>query len=237
MAKFVNHTSCDACGSSDALAHYSDGGKHCFSCGYTRGSSTSPYVKELEQSDEKVIKIPDDISFEYSQDCLAWVNKYGLTAQDLIKHNVKWSARYQQLIYIYQKMVGGGVGCVQARNFSPNAVSKYFNQGDATNVLPIYSSTNRNSTLVIVEDSISAIKVSGYMDSLPLLGSYLPILKTLAIKKLCYDNVILWLDHDKYKNALVISEQFSYLGVDSRVIVTDLDPKEYTMEYIKEKLK
>jgi len=237
MAKFVKHTECDSCGSSDALAHYDDGGKHCFSCGFTRGSTTSPYVRELEESDEKTITIPDDISYEYSPACLEWVAKFGLTPQDLIKHQVRWSKRYQQLIYIYEKMDGVGIGCVQARNFSTSAVSKYFNQGDATNVLPIYSSTNRNSTIVIVEDSLSAIKVSGYIDSMPLLGSYLPILKILAIKKLRYDNVIIWLDHDKYKNALDIAEHFTLLGVGTRIVVTPLDPKEYTLEYIKDKLK
>ena len=39
MAEFLEHSGCDACGSSDALANYDDGGTHCFSCGVsTRGS-------------------------------------------------------------------------------------------------------------------------------------------------------------------------------------------------------
>ena len=44
MAKFIKHTSCDHCGSSDALALYDDGGQHCFSCGYTIRPNVSPYV-------------------------------------------------------------------------------------------------------------------------------------------------------------------------------------------------
>jgi twinkle protein len=32
-SEYMYKTSCDNCGSSDANAVYSDGGKHCFSCG------------------------------------------------------------------------------------------------------------------------------------------------------------------------------------------------------------
>ena len=35
MSKFLRHEGCPECGSSDALAIYEDGGKHCFAAGCT----------------------------------------------------------------------------------------------------------------------------------------------------------------------------------------------------------
>lgn len=41
MSSFTGHSSCDKCSSSDALATYSDGGTHCFSCGAHNSSDSS----------------------------------------------------------------------------------------------------------------------------------------------------------------------------------------------------
>ena len=89
---------------------------------------------------------------------------------------------------------------------------------------------------MINEDAISAIKVSHFYDSMPLLGSYLPLTKVAAIKELMYDKVVLWLDHDKYTNAMTIAQQFGWIGFNTKVVCTPLDPKEYTIPFIKEKL-
>jgi twinkle protein len=46
---FVYHSSCEDCGSSDALANYADGGTHCFSCGKTR-KEEQPTIKPKKES-------------------------------------------------------------------------------------------------------------------------------------------------------------------------------------------
>ena len=99
MAKYLHHTACSHCGSSDANAVYDDGGEHCFSCGYHKGSNISGYVKQAEDIHE-VIKLPDDLSFEYSQEALEWVKQYHLSAEDLIKHKVYFSKLKSQYIFI-----------------------------------------------------------------------------------------------------------------------------------------
>ena len=238
MAKFIKHTSCDHCGSSDALALYDDGGQHCFSCGYTIRPNVSPYVTAAMQRDEddESIIVPNDIGFEYDRAVLDWVSRYDMDATDLIAHKVYWSKSKQQLIFMYPKIKGNGIGCLQARNFKFNAKTKYHNQGNAKNVLPIYSSVAKENVLVITEDAISAIKVSHFYDSMPLLGSYLPLPKITAIKELLYNEIILWLDHDKYSNALTIAKQFQWIGIKAKVVCTPLDPKEYTIPFIKDKL-
>ena len=66
-SKFVGHESCDACGSSDAKAVYSDGGSYCFSChavgkgeGSSAFSSTEPTkLKRKLELTGVVADIPD----------------------------------------------------------------------------------------------------------------------------------------------------------------------------------
>ena len=235
-SKFLHHTACDACGSSDALGHYSDGGQYCFSCGYTIRPNISGYVREVEVEPEKIIKVPSDISNEYSEEALQWCNQYGIGVDDLIKHRVKWSKYYNQLIFIYEKVDHKGIGVVQARNFTPGA-RKYFNQGDMKEVLPIYHHSDDEESLVIVEDAISAIKVSRQYDAMPLLGSSLMLHKVPQIKRAGYRRVVMWLDHDKYKEAQGIATKFQLLGLSTYVMATDLDPKCYPDDEIKYKLK
>jgi translation initiation factor 1 (eIF-1/SUI1) len=49
--------------------------------------------------------------------------------------------------------------------------------------------------------------------------------------------VYIWLDRDKAKNAIRIKNRLKGLGLKSKVIVTDLDPKEYTTKEIEQWLK
>lgn len=240
---FTHHEPCYVCGSSDANAQYSDGSSHCFSCGYHKSSNVSGYVlaaaKKEDSDGDPVLKLPDDIGYEYSQECLEWVDQYSLRATDLIRNTVMWSARRNQLIYVYPYMDKPGIGCIQARNFTPGT-TKYYNQGDVNQVLPVYQYTKElpSKRLVLVEDAISAIKVCGvtWVDAMPLLGSHLPLHKIAKLKKLEYSTVTVWLDHDKYREALNIAEKLRYIGIDASVVTSDLDPKCYDTPYIAYKI-
>ena len=52
-----------------------------------------------------------------------------------------------------------------------------------------------------------------------------------------FKRILIWLDRDKAINALRIKRKFLQRGVDSRVIITDNDPKEYSKGEIREWLK
>jgi hypothetical protein len=45
--------------------------------------------------------------------------------------------------------------------------------------------------------------------------------------------VRIWLDRDKAKESLKMARNLSALGIDSRSVITELDPKEYGKEQIK----
>ena len=51
-SEFVRHEPCSACGSSDALARYSDNHAHCFSCGhYEHGDGSVSFHKPQRTMD------------------------------------------------------------------------------------------------------------------------------------------------------------------------------------------
>lgn len=76
----------------------------------------------------------------------------------------------------------------------------------------------------LVEDSLSAIKVSRVIDSIPLFGSSINNDKLVRILK-GYDRVYVWLDENKFTTAQSIAVRCQLLGVDAKVIYSQLDPK------------
>lgn len=239
--KFLYHTSCNRCGSSDAKGIYSDGSSYCFSCRtYLKGNMSGYVITAKQQSEgEKLITPPDDINFEYSQECLQWLHQYDLVASDLIRHRVFWSNKYNQLLFIFQATDKPGVGLIQGRNFSEGK-SKYFNVGDVNRVLPVFQfqEKERSDTLVLVEDVVSAIKIASnvWVDAAPILGSSIHTDKIVKLCNLGYKTVIVWLDHDKYREAMAISQKFKYAGPDSWIVTSDLDPKCYGLDILAKKL-
>jgi hypothetical protein len=234
MADFVRHTSCESCGSSDAKANYSDGSSYCFSCSTYAGPNAGSWQPPQEYSDNKrLIHIPEDISFEYSEEALKWVAKYDLTAADLIRHKVYFSKWRNQLLFFYERFMGGDVGCLLARNFNSNT-TKYHLIGSREEVMPVYKSAFDCDTLVLTEDSISAIKVSRVCDAMPCLGSTIGLQKIARIKKMGYEKIRIWLDSDKALSSSGLAQKLAFICDDVRTINTDLDPKCYPHFTIKE---
>ena len=94
--------------------------------------------------------------------------------------------------------------------------------------------------LLVVEDVLSAIKIArlrheGYCAT-PLLGSSLSKQAEHQLVKR-YKHIYVWLDRDKAKNAVRIRNKLRSQGVESRVIISPLDPKEYNKTEISEWLK
>jgi prepilin-type processing-associated H-X9-DG protein len=53
--RFIRHTSCEQCGSSDANALYADGSLYCFSCrNYTEPPKDKTRLEELLGDDTKI---------------------------------------------------------------------------------------------------------------------------------------------------------------------------------------
>lgn len=235
---FISHEPCPACGSKDNLGRYADGSAWCFGCRYYErpNGRVDPRVREtLKSAPKDYSDPPDDLSLDFSAEAAAWLSQYGLTLEELKERGVRYSPSKNQIIFVM------GQGIWQARNFGEYAKKrKYFTQGEVNDHLSVYtyggnSPCVHTGTLVLVEDCVSAIKVARQCDAMPLLGSSISYKKLERINHL-YDSVVFWLDADKFKEAQGLSTRGSLLGLSSRVIFTQLDPKEYDDETILELL-
>lgn len=262
---FVRHTACPRCGSRDNRAEYSDGSSWCFGCStFTRGGLSSAQLREvLLQSNSDADggevdlrtypTLPQDCSIEFPDAIGKYLSRYAIQVGDAVRRGLLWSNFYEQLIFpYYSYRERGRLVCIQARNFNKERASKakYFNQGSASETLPIYkASTHRDNPyevhgerdanngladkgkLLITEDALSAIKIAHQCDAMPCLGTYLPKHKIMALRPL-YSSVIVWLDHDKWREARAIADSFKLLGVKASTLLTELDPKCYTDDEI-----
>ena len=257
MANFVRHEPCPNCGSRDNLGRYDDGSAFCFGCEYReRATHYRPKVTD-EHINREIPALPDDTSTNYSAEAVAWLGQYHLSIEESIKAGIRWSDSKQQLIFLLED------GCWQARNFygPVKAKRKYFTAGNVNDSIKLYlvsqqpvaqlrSSTEQekeesqgNRTLAVVEDCVSAIRIAGCdaaggaCDAMPVLGSHVSRERLCRIARL-YSHLIIWLDHDKFKEAQALASSAKMLGLSSRLIYTDLDPKCYTDEelttYIKD---
>lgn len=248
MARFLKHIGCDRCGSSDAKAVYDDGGTFCYSCRSVNSAKISPYVASSLRPDaeEKQVKLPYDITQNYSTDAVAWCNKYNISVEQMIQNNMVYSPHRDQLIFTFYDD-NKNLLAYQARNL--NAVSKakrYYTCGDVNELLPIYpcrfplSGDSNPRHLVLVEDCLSAIKVAHTealgADAMPLLGSGISRTKLTRLRPF-YDVLDVFLDPDMWHKSLNIVKQAQLLGFKARPIQADCDPKELSYYNLKELLK
>jgi len=233
--------------SEDNLAVYSDGHKFCFSCGYGVYLNGIDHLKsklnpEASQLKEELIYLPVDCDVNYPKRVLSWLNLYKIGENDLYKHNVMWSESMQRLIFpVYNTKKDRALTAWQGRAFhlSPAQLArapKWFGRGNLKQTLNIIGS---GSTLVIVEDILSAIKITkAGSKALPIYGSFIgrdrfkEILRYLDGTKKVY----VWLDKDKWKESVREARMARLCGLDCGVINTDLDPKLVSLTEIRNKL-
>lgn len=248
---YVTHGPCPKCGSRDNLGTYKDGHQWCFGCGYhvRTERSLGDRVQSVSRNDQTIVQnglqsIPNDASKHLGYEGLRWIKQYGITDEELQRYNVMWSDDKRQLIFpIYD--AEGMLLAWQARNFDPELLSKrkYYTAGRIDEVLYIlrmgghyyHNRLDINSSICLVEDVASAIKLSRYIPAMPLFGSHIST-QRLNRLRLIFNRVVVWLDRDKAKNAYKGALMASQMGFATQVVVTELDPKDLSDEIIKKEL-
>lgn len=231
MAVFVKHEPCPQCGSKDNLGRYSDGSAWCFGCHYKEAPDGASFIPNQPEKEPDGIQLADDLCNDFPRHVVEWLARYDISVEEALKHGWKYSPSWNQLTFIFRDGNGRPV-VVQSRNFSANAKRKYFNSGSVADVLPIFKSSSESRTIVVVEDAVSAAKISRQIDAMPCLGSNLPVRKLSALRALGYEYVWVWLDSDKFKEACHIADLAKWIGLVARPVYTDLDPKEYSNDEI-----
>ena len=227
MSKFLGHMSCPRCGSKDNLGEYED---HfwCFGCKYhMRKTDTASLRLRLNRhntEEQSVMKLSN--IKELPRKAMEWLLSYGISQEEIDKYGIEWNVKEEMLVLLQTAKYW------QARTFNSRR-PKYLSEGNKP--LTIYG---QGDTIVIVEDIISAMKIArlhGDYCACPVLGSSLSYdMENQIVEQ--YKKSAVWLDRDKAKNALLISRKLKQRGLESKVIVTDDDPKEHSKEEIREYL-
>ena len=228
MSQFLGHIPCPRCGSRDNLGDYDDH-QYCFGCKYYKLKNDIGSIRSriYNKRDDKGVDMLGNFG-EIPRNAMKWLLSYGISQEDIQEHGIKWEPRKQLLVLLDTAKYW------QGRVFDPNSKMKYLSSG--IKPLTIYG---QGDTLVLVEDIISAMRVARTRDgfcSAPLLGSSLSYEFENQIVE-SFKRVYVWLDRDKTLNALRIKRKLQQRGLESRVIVTDDDPKEYSRGEILEWLK
>lgn len=228
----TRHMQCPRCAklgrdrAKDNLAVYSDGHTHCFGCGYHTFLDKIEQYKHKQVVTENIsprVNLPEDVEFSYPDRALAWMEQYGFTRNNLLGYGILWSESTQLLIFPYY--IDGFLFAWQGRYFGPKETHpKWITYGKIHDYDYILSPKS-DGPLVLVEDIVSAIKISRFESALPLFGSYISAKRLQSITQR-YSSLIIWLDPDKRKEAL----QFQKIGLqycaNVYVVFSDKDPKE-----------
>jgi hypothetical protein len=220
------------------VARYSAGGGWCFGCHKTDKPDKLSMFEQPEE--EEGVVLPFDLCNDFPPHVLEWVGKYHVTVGEMLKYEWKYSPTVDQLLFIFNRSplleIGtSGIGCVQGRNFRKGS-RKYFNSGSVSEVLPLFQGPDHSRSCVVVEDALSAARIARLSSSLACLGSYLPARKIMALWALNFRHLVVWLDADKYKEALEIADMAKWIGMTTQVVYTEKDPKEYLDTEIEEYL-
>lgn len=231
MANYIKSGPCPACGSSDARAEYSDGTAFCFSCNTFTGAGLKDRLKP-RKSNEKAVKVIDTSQWQYSLPAVAtdWLNRYELTKEEM--SGFRWNPALTSKLWdgnagalAMPLWENGRVVCVSYRLFDQDK-PKSITIGYRPYITIGYKEAD---TVIVVEDYISALKVSRLYPCIPLLGSNMPDDAILRLSK-GYRSVYFWLDADKCTSALKMAQKARNLGMVAGTIYTEEDPKEFSTE-------
>ncbi len=261
MSEFLRHEPCDSCGSSDARAVFTDGHKYCFSCQAFTPADTEEVIKaeftprkNKKKSDFSRFSgnLPATASYSIEGVGLDWLRQYGITDKEIAMNQIMWAHAGYRKVLTSQDGVRYGhfdVPCLvfpfydadkvlrgwQGRTFTwahrtLTEVPKYVTFKDPE-FLPIYANENDKHTCVLVEDIISAIKVSRVFNAMPLLGSSLSKTKLVELSKL-YRRLVLWLDPDMLERSFDLQKDAEPFFDKVEVVTTLADPKTYSEDTI-----
>lgn len=225
----------------DNLAEYSDGHKFCYSCRlFIPGSALNQHRNMLDKVSMLGVRIPPDASKTIDAKALEWLSQYDITKQEVIRADYLWSPLRQQLIKpLYD--VGDHLVAYNAREFSPNAKSRYYSQGPIHEIIEIVNPLTEgedddimyDTPIVLVEDYVSAIKVGRKFRAVSLFGSQISRDMMMRLKHVG-DTFVIWLDSDKALDSLKFARAMRQFGLDVTSVFTDLDPKRYNDNEITE---
>lgn len=240
----ITHSQCPRCAKEgrdlhqDNLALFPDGHSFCFACRYyipapdsIENMSKKLYKHKVSTNPNKTIDLEQEVTYNIPNVCHEWLRKYNVTTDDILKHGICWHP--EKCLLILPVYDGDQLVAYSGRYFGSNKEHpKYITWKAKTNFWKLFVAPVPTNIFVLVEDFISALRVGHNYNSIPLLGTNVPIelLMQLVPQK---PLLITWLDRDKATEAMGITQRASQF-FPSRTLITPEDPKCYTNNEIKE---
>ncbi len=227
----MSRTFCPDCQASRGLAQY-ENSTYCFSC------STYNRIKSLiisESKEENVyFHVESVITSLLPIKAEEWLKKYCITNRLIEKFNIGWEQCLQRIHVPYivdkQELFSWN------RSINQDVKNKWLFQGDKN--IPFWLQSDHDSSkLVIVEDVLSAIRVSDYCDVLALGGTNFNKEMFLNVFKQ-YKTLVTFFDGDEAGKSCTqrFNKRFKLL-YNIKNIQTKQDPKNYDPKALEDVLK
>ena len=260
MSKHIKNEACPRCRadghdkSGDNLSRYSDGSAWCFKCHYyiMPDNIISNYIMNKTPKPLPKVLLPSDAGVDYPDKCLAWMDKYNISKDIMLKHGILFSSegvninvkggkyRVQDLL-LFPFWNDGDLLGWQGRYFgNVGIIPKWISKGDVKSILHIVkkretvtANIKSNTQLFLVEDIVSAIKLSmlGF-DAMPLFGVDVKG-RISQFRVLSYLEYVIFLDADMHKHSVLESNVMRLNGFKVHSILSECDPKEYTFDELR----
>lgn len=239
----ASHQPCNDCGSSDALAEYSNK-TYCFSCHkstYTKQSRSMALQMEDVVQAHGPLELPKECTSKITPQGMKWLWSCGIKDEQIAIYGIKYCP--------YGGYISGGGKRVhfsdriilpkynddklifyQARALTKGDDPKYHTVGPKQCMFR--SKQAETDYIVLVEDIMSAIRVGEVATSISLLGTKINTRQLLTLAE-NHVNIIVWLDGDKagLEGSRKLKGLLS-LVTNVAEIKTEKDPKCYTTEEI-----
>jgi hypothetical protein len=214
---------------------------YCHHCGMSGNTRSTDHFTILTRETVVALSkhVPDNTPHwnEWSAAARGWVTKYGITEHECLENGITYAPDSQRVmlkVFAYDDpeiLLG-----YQMRSVDANVKPKY----RTSNLLPekdhhateqgYWRVTHPESTrLVIVEDILSAVKVSRYANALAMMGTNLSTTMLNRVVE-AFETVHIWLDADKAGIAATVkigSQLALFLGTFSvKLVPSKLQPKE-----------
>ena len=245
MARHLKNERCPECAKhgkdkhGDNLGVYDDGSAYCYSCGFSNSNSNILRLHGPTRDTTRIPHqpiLPEDVHSYIPARGLYWLRQYEITNNEITSNKILWSESKKYLIFPYfdtnQHLLGW-----QGRYFGPNEKHpKWVSYGNMHDIFHILPHQTQYSKIVLVEDIVSAIKVSPHSPAMPLFGASVGYKRATRLAHITSE-IIIWLDPDKRKDSIKEMKRVSTMGLKCSTIFSDKDPKEHTNEEIEQCLR
>lgn len=248
MARFVGYEECPRCveqgrdRAGDNLGRYDDGGGHCFSCGH-HVFPNRVVRRDAVNEPQNQITLPRDFTRDVPAMAWKWLLQYGLPytywkpftgyspAEERLVFTVGEPIRFSIGRYLGEDVGERGTG----QSWVRRAPRKWWFYGDGHGHVEVLEPKERcTSKVVLVEDVISAHKVGQVATAICLFGTNVHA-KAISALQYLEQPVTLWLDYDQ---RTLLPKKINRLNAFLRhpvdFIVTEKDPKAYSLDELKE---